>query len=555
MRGTALHGGCGWLIVAAIALALAAPATAAPTWSEPFELAGPNQGGPAVAMDARGNALVVWQERWGDGSMSYTGSRSASSYRWWIPGEGWTETRRFPRETGYIAGFAITPLGEATVLIRGSGAENVPLAIGSVSPGGAVRDLQPLSEAAYVGVPPAMGMDDAGNAVVAWAEAGRPPELHVANRRAGAAPGRPVSLGPTGSFLQVAVNPAGAAAVSWMDSTRSRVSYRPAGGSFGPPEDPGFPGVSVLAGTAVDHAGNLVLGSNVGGFPPGEDAGTYYAARTPLGDWSTPERLEPRRYPSSMLVDSRGAAIFSISGSGEGNRGGHLLTRHLDGRIDREVLTPDDAGARTLAMNTRGDLLAAWGPSFFAEDPPKRIALRERPLGSPEFGEEDVLAAGFPGSLSAALNDLGQAMVAWAEIERGPDGLRSPGLRAAVRDDSALRAVPAPPDAEIYSDPLATLDSDGDLLAPVACSVSCKVRATGIVFPGGEAKALAGAGPSQRLKPRRRTKVKLDFGAEGRRAVKAALAAGQKPWVSVSVSARGKSPRPYAVSRRFKIRR
>jgi hypothetical protein len=199
-------------------------------------------------------------------------------------------------------------------------------------------------------------------------------------------------------------------------------------------------------------------------------------------------------------------------------------------------------------------VLTTWGTHPTQNQSPGVFA-RERPFGAAAFGSPTQLAKSQPAVLvPSVINDAGQAVLVWNEVIPDGQGFKAGPVYAVVRDDPALHR-PAPPDVDLYKDPLAALDPDGDLRAPVSCAVSCKVKATGIVFPGGDRKALAGNGKSIRLKARKRTKVKLDFGEQGAEAVREALAAGQRPWVSVTVSARGKSPRPLVVSRRYKLAR
>lgn len=123
-----------------------------------------------------------------------------------------------------------------------------------------------------------------------------------------------------------------------------------------------------------------------------------------------------------------------------------------------------------------------------------------------------------------------------------------------MRDDPLLPPLPFPPGLDIDVPALPVLDPDGDLVVPVECTTSCVAGAEGVLDPGGDAAPLAGDGPKRRLRARRRGRLKLDFGADGRAAVRKALKAGRKPVVYVSVRARGKSPRPITVSRRVRLR-
>jgi hypothetical protein len=255
-----------------------------------------------------------------------------------------------------------------------------------------------------------------------------------------------------------------------------------------------------------------------------------------------------------MFFEPHGALTFLTHRRATGNSGTIGFVRVApDGRIESGQLSSGPTrGSAVAAMNLRGGMLAAWSrPKGDGEA--TEIVTRERGLSGGPFGPENVIADVNLGyTFQTALNDLGQAVVVWIEYPpTGPPG----AIRAIVRDDPALLEIPPPPDIDIYADPLAQLDEDGDLLPTVRCSENCKVTATGIVFPGADRRAIAGEGRLRRVKARKRTRVKLDFGAAGAAAAREALAAGRRPWVSVSVSARGRSPRPLVKSRRFKLRR
>lgn len=555
-----------------LALLVAAPAAAAPRWSEPADVAPSGGWSPRAVMDAEGNTLVTWVQR-------DSGGGFASAYRWWQPDSGWGEIRQLPQGRGGVEDVEITPHGEATVLIvAGESGRPNRLTVASAEPGGAIGDFETVTTDAMSPSNPGFGLgaDDAGGVVLAWRKwrdpySSDPQPGFVATRRPGGSFGDPQQVGHFWSGpLAIAVNAAGAGAVAWGDmATRNtgspgwtgtagtNVTYRAPGGSFGAPEPYGqaHNGSSVHLG--IDVAGRVVVTSESAGLNPGPESRARYAVRSPLGEWTGSRVLDAEGSVTDLFVEPRGAVSFLInrrSDSGYENEA-RFLTLESDGRLEGGSLSSGRSrGEPAGAMNLRGGILAAWKrPAGDGEA--TQVVARERGFAGGPFAPEVVLADSYGGSLETATNDLGQAVVVW--MDGGPDRqqLGQGPLRATVRDDPAVRAVPPPPDADIYSDPLATLDSDGDLLAPARCSVSCKVKASGIVFPGGEAKALLGRGKSKRLKARRRTKVKLDFGRAGRKAVKAALANGHRPWVSVSVHARGKSPRPFVVSRRFKIRR
>ena len=403
-----------------------------------------------------------------------------------------------------------------------------------------------------------------GNAVAAWidwrdpySQGGGPRPGFVAARRVGGRFGEPQRVGEFHNPPAVAViTPAGAAAVAWKGSSvEATVLYRPPGAaSFGPPEDPGGLTGNDL-GLAIDPAGRVLMSSATPYFEPGTESRSRFVVRSPLGEWSEPRVLDAEGFVADLFVEPTGAASFLIARrQGASGYEGRFATVGLDGRLHEQVLAEAPISYPRASRNLRGDILAAWERK--GDGNATEVVVRERGFLGGAFAPPLTLAASYAWTgLDTALNDAGQAAVVWGEGSRDRERLDPGPLMAAVRDDPALRALPPPPDIDIYADPLAALDEDGDLLPAVRCDVSCKVSSAGIVFPGGGARAIAGSGRSTRLKARRRTRVKLDFGTEGARAAREALGAGLKPWVSVTVSARGRSPRPLIVSRRYKVRR
>ena len=552
----------GILAAGAVMLALAAPAAAAPTWSAPEPLSEAGLSGQRAVIDARGNALVVWQRHYGSGTPTWEGNRIASSYRWYLPGSGWGPVIDLPKSAGYIRDVAITPRGEAHALVVGTGAELVPVGIWTAAPGGRLSSAAEVTDAAYAGVGAALGLDDRGDAIVAWAprqQQGQP--LYVSIRAAGGAFGQPQPVGELpGGDIEVVSNAAGAAAVKWTEGDgRARVAYRPAGGQFGGEEDPGL-GANALSRVALDLDGRVMVSGafndGIAWTPGSHVPDAAVAVRSPLGGWSDQQVIEEKAYVSSAVADRSGVATFTLGRYGsqaEADRG-IVVTRYPDGRLEREEVGAGPVLNSMAAIDHRGDVLVGASDRYDTADP--HVFVRERAAGATAFDAPIAIAPGLAGDVAVpALNDVGQAIVVWRPVTRAADGHFDSGpITAVVRDDPALHP-PAPPAVELFKDPLAAIDEDGALRAPVRCDPGCKVSAAGIVFPGGGETAVAGRGPSVRLTARKKTRVKLQFGAQGARAVRDALAAGQRPWVSVTVSGRGRNPRPQVVSRRYKLKR
>jgi hypothetical protein len=169
-----------WGIVIAVAtvLAAAAPAAAAPTWSEPQTISRPGAVDVRTAMDAGGNALVTWGFLNADGTV-------AGEYRWWLAGHGWTEVRRISRKR-VVQGLAMTPLGQAQVVLQEKPSHpGGPLLVATAKPGEVLGGFELVTDTA-IPSSVAFGGDDAGNAILAWVQSHRDaPVAYVSTRRTG----------------------------------------------------------------------------------------------------------------------------------------------------------------------------------------------------------------------------------------------------------------------------------------------------------------------------------------------------------------------------------
>jgi hypothetical protein len=112
---------------------------------------------------------------------------------------------------------------------------------------------------------------------------------------------------------------------------------------------------------------------------------------------------------------------------------------------------------------------------------------------------------------------------------------------------------PLPPDLVIGKPTDVELDDDG-VAVPVDCDVACTAQPGGALVIGDEVIARAKRGSKLRLARGARGRVRVRFSSPVRAAARAARAAGRKPWVSVSVRAKGKARRSVTATRRVKLR-
>jgi hypothetical protein len=353
------------------------------------------------------------------------------------------------------------------------------------------------------------------------------------------------------------VNPAGAAALSWGTSFAGpRVSYRPPGGSFGPPER--VEGWALSAPIALNPSGELFAAT----APMSEgnaEAGTIVSARSPLGGWSLPSTIffggnSQRTIEPLMFTQPDGSVALVIEdpAGGFGDNKLFFATRHLDGSTSPpEVISGAISGSPRAAANLRGDILAAWdrgsrniGDGRYDGE----IVIAERDAGK-SFGGE-VLAARPALGGDVALNDAGQGAVVYLQL----DGQgQYAGIGARVREDRSLPPLPFPPAVSIARQSDRSLGRDGSLVISPRCNTRCRISTTGVLYPGGG--GIRGRAASVKLAKSRRGRVRVRFGAAGARAARRALARGRHPWVSVSVTARGRSPRSRTISRGVRLTR
>jgi hypothetical protein len=289
--------------------------------------------------------------------------------------------------------------------------------------GGSFGPLTQLTPAGG-GFPPAttVAPDEQGGAVAAWAGTGGigtfPRDVFVSIKPPGGEFGAPQRLslpGHTAGIVSLDVNARGDAVVAWFDYAEDGLTYayRPAGGSFGPPE--GVPG-------PITHDLSVVLEA---------DGGALF-----LGD-STPAVGGNTVNPWSVHRSSEGTFAAPVQLAG--------------------VPALDTVA---VAGNRRGDVLLAW-----AKD--RTLAVAERPVGG-TVGPASVVATGvdtegYSVPVRAVINDDEDAVVLFSD----------PTVRVLVREGSgsfgAPRRLASSRSASVYTAGLA-VDEHGD--AAVAWSTN-----------------------------------------------------------------------------------
>jgi hypothetical protein len=538
-------------VAALAALALVLPfadsASAAPQWSAPATIAEGGVPQNGLHIDARGDVLAFWHRHEG-------GGRWSTSYAWKFARGRWTAERQLGSPQ-LAASFdvALGPHGRAVVLW----AEEGKVLAAEAELGGEFDRGQIIGQSdTCCDTTIDVAIDDEGNALAAWAgeqslqtepggTSGR--SIYAAKRTADGQWSEPelVRHGTTAAGPDLAMNSAGAAVIGWTETLDMdpHISYRPPGGAFGPAErvPSEHAGIPIVA---MGEAGEAVVATASRNHVIADPWRAVLAVRRALGGWEEPVSFAVNNAPDHLVVAADGTAtMFMNDATDRENPQAQYVMRTAAGAVHGPVTLSADRVWHGIATNLRGDILGVLGTTS-SLDP---LELVERRSGKVAFAPAGPAPGASPPAV-VALNDAGQAAMTWS-TGRSPEH-----ARVAVRDDLAVPLPPSPPTVTI--DPPATpqLDDQGTLRLAARCSTSCQALPKGVLAAGGNRQLVPGDGPARRIPAKRRAVLKIRFGSRQSRAVRKAIRAGRKPWVSVSVRARGKSPRPITISRRIRLR-
>jgi hypothetical protein len=518
-------------------LAAAAPAEASRPWPAPVTLSASGARGAPIAIDAKGDALAVWSE--------YAAGGWRQRYRWYAPGRGWGPPGVL-HDGGNepLVRVALTPRGDAIVLWDDrSDPEKNPTWMTTAPPGGRFAPPRKLSEGL---VTTNLLVDDEGGALLVQSQldVSQGGALLVSVREPGGEFGPPQRLAEGPASSSAAISPAGAAAVVWSttDARATWLSYRPAGGDFQPPERLDVPAAPSTP-LAINTAGEVVVaGSRVDPYTGSH--GTALTVRSPLGTWSEPIQIDAAGTVLQAFAEASGDVAFL---SAQPDKSITLTTRHADGSVAGPAAI-DDAQSMNFFASTSygGNMLATWnehhGDSLWRDD---IVRVAERAAGG-VFGPAVTVSG--PGAATGppAINDAGAAALAWVRQTK-PGDFASVVLQAVVRDSRA--EAPLPPALRITGSRTRRIGARGTLTIPVRCSQRCRVRARGLLFVDGRPVAIGRPQSTRkRLRALKVGRVGVRFDASR------AAAAGKRAWASVSVTAKGRSPRPMTITRRIRIR-
>ena len=292
------------LIALGTSTALAVPAQAASSWSPPVQLpAGCVSSGsqPGLAVNAAGTEAAAGSQLNADNSSSVLVCTSANGQTWPAPatvGQGTSPA------------VALAPDGRAVTAWEG-GPFTAPVIQASVRPPGGT-----WSAPVTVGTDargPLIGIDRTGNAIIAWAGASGT-TIHTASLPAGGN-WTPVQTLATnyGSGLDMAVNSAGSAVLTWAAKGTGVVgTYADSGtilGGFAAPVKVGLPPYpGGRTSVALNDAGQAAMV-----WARGLGAINVAATRSSAGTWSAPVQLSSNEAGNlDVAMDGAGDAVATF---------------------------------------------------------------------------------------------------------------------------------------------------------------------------------------------------------------------------------------------------
>jgi PKD domain len=281
---------------------------------------------------------------------------------------------------------------------------------------------------------PQAAIDSAGDVTVAWLRSDGTNQIAQASYgQAGSALSAPASLSATGEDAtcpKVVVSSGGAATVAFTrtDGTNSDVeaSWRTTG-AFGPAQD--VSGTFAASGTRVsvqvveDQAGDATLAwsSNAGGI----QVATQSSGQAPV---SAGTRCDPSEtLVEFILVSGPGsAASILCSENTENPQSYEIVESSIPGVTSTLTTSSDILVGPVLAVNGRGDAVAAWRVFHFATPSSEGVQAAANPGGASSWGPAVTIdnGANAPGIVGfsefltwgpplASIDASGNSIVAW----------------------------------------------------------------------------------------------------------------------------------------------
>jgi hypothetical protein len=447
-----MHRSARWrrhVIPAALALTLslgfASVAWAAPSWQPTVTLSAPGDQnyGSGLALNAAGDAIVGWTRftgEIGDGAVAQVASRTACG------------AFGAPQDIGSTAEGAIDPpsLGmddagdAAAAWLRVGTNDGAPQTlvqgVTRSGPTGAWSAPLTLSDGDVDADPgqntgPELAMDGAGDAVAVWLARStsttgqRTFRVEVAMLHAGTW-SHVQDIGTTDYTtvqppLTLSIDRHGDAIVAWESEKDFSIhaSYRPAGGSWGAPEDvgTGYNDADSI-GVALDGSGNALLTF--------VHAGATMLTRRPAGGgFGTPVQVSPpgtATHSPGVSMSPDGSAVISWQQQTATDQTGWAAFGSFAGAFAAPVqLTPSgmDTLEAFVIMDDRDEAVALWSISDGSDTSNLVLQTALRPAGGGAFGPPTTLS---DPSMDVLVGSIGMAggsgLAAWWRFDGPPAG-------------------------------------------------------------------------------------------------------------------------------------
>jgi hypothetical protein len=278
------------LIALGYGTAVALPAQAASTWSPPVQLPAAGCGG-SVAVNASGAEVAAGYQQNTDNTITVSVCTSTDGHTWSGP---------VSLGQGVSPSVAIAPNGRAVAVWEGGPGTAATVAASVRPPGG--QWSTPVTLTTDFGHP-VVGMDSSGNAIAAWAAASGAAE--TASLPADGTWTAVKTLAARGRAVDLAVNPAGAAIVTWAVTNATVADSGTVLGGFGTPVTVGPPPPYPIGHTSVvlNDAGQAALAWATG-------TANMAATRSAGGTWTAATKLSATPDgPVDVAIDGAGDAI------------------------------------------------------------------------------------------------------------------------------------------------------------------------------------------------------------------------------------------------------
>jgi hypothetical protein len=322
---------------------------------------------PQLGFDARGEAIAVWQGRGGPGGCSIC---VEASFR--PPGGVFGLPQRFPAAGGDLQ-LAVDLAGNALVLARHPGGFAKQIRYSFRPVGGSFGPRRELSGG--LSSSPRVAFGRPGQAVAIWSRGVR---IHSAFSRRRGVFGKSRRVGD-GDLPSLAVDRSGNAIAIWRSGVfpkaRVQVAFRPAGGSFGRPRTLAGPDAGDETDVAFDRRGNALAiwwrRNRNGGNRRVQVA--FRPAGRRFGKVRTLSRPASRAAEPKVAFDRHGNALAvwrlsSRQGGGAQVQAAYRPAGRRFGKPRTIARAAEGAADLRLAFGPGGDALAAW-EEFEREQP------------------------------------------------------------------------------------------------------------------------------------------------------------------------------------------